>query len=316
MKILRRKVELRQPYAGLFLKKDKTNEKDTVDKLSDIYDVGAFCQIQEFQDLGDKLRMIVIAHRRIRIVHQLYEDVEKPKQPGKKKMKLVIMGKELNISEDDDDASDHQTGSFKTVKRRNPTNRIETIKDVKLVPLTKEENQPVVMVEVENVKTIEQDQSDEVKALTQEVIKTLREIITSNTLYRENLQHMISQNQRVVNNPSYLCDLGASLSSAEPADLQEVLHEEDVSWWRCEKGFHFNWVRPLQIAKRLRLTLALLKKEAELTKLQKKIGDEVEEKVKTQHRKYILQEQLKVTRHWSPTFRHSTDFWKFLPSGD
>lgn len=50
----------------------------------------------------------------------------------------------------------------------------------------------------------------------------------------------------------------------------------------------------LQIAKRMRLTLALLKKEVELTKLQKKISDEVEEKVRTQHRKYILHEQLKV----------------------
>lgn len=49
-----------------------------------------------------------------------------------------------------------------------------------------------------------------------------------------------------------------------------------------------------QIAKRLRLTLKLLKMELELSKLQKKIGDEVEEKVKGQHRKYILQEQLKV----------------------
>lgn len=42
------------------------------------------------------------------------------------------------------------------------------------------------------------------------------------------------------------------------------------------------------------LSLSLLKKELELSKLQEKIGREVEEKVKQQHRKYILQEQLKV----------------------
>lgn len=42
------------------------------------------------------------------------------------------------------------------------------------------------------------------------------------------------------------------------------------------------------------LALALLKKELELSKLQQKIGREVEEKVKQQHRKYILHEQLKV----------------------
>lgn len=44
------------------------------------------------------------------------------------------------------------------------------------------------------------------------------------------------------------------------------------------------------------LSLSLLKKEYELSKLQQKIGKEVEEKVKQQHRKYILQEQLKVIK--------------------
>lgn len=39
-----------------------------------------------------------------------------------------------------------------------------------------------------------------------------------------------------------------------------------------------------------------MKKELELSKLQQKIGKEVEEKVKQQHRKYILQEQLKVIK--------------------
>lgn len=52
----------------------------------------------------------------------------------------------------------------------------------------------------------------------------------------------------------------------------------------------------MQIPQRLLLALALLKKELELSRLQQKIGREVEEKVKHQHRKYILQEQLKVIK--------------------
>ena len=51
------------------------------------------------------------------------------------------------------------------------------------------------------------------------------------------------------------------------------------------------------IPKRLTMTLSLLKKEYELSKLQQKIGKEVEEKVKTVQRKYMLQEQLKVIRY-------------------
>lgn len=58
---------------------------------------------------------------------------------------------------------------------------------------------------------------------------------------------------------------------------------------------HIGYYISFQIPKRLMLTLSLLKKEYELSKLQQKIGREVEEKVKQHHRKYILQEQLKAS---------------------
>lgn len=45
-------------------------------------------------------------------------------------------------------------------------------------------SQPVLMVEVENLKHNAYKQTEEVKALTQEVIKTIRDIITMNPLYR------------------------------------------------------------------------------------------------------------------------------------
>jgi Lon-like ATP-dependent protease len=43
-------------------------------------------------------------------------------------------------------------------------------------------------------------------------------------------------------------------------------------------------------------TLNMLKKELELNRIQQKIGREVEEKVKQQHRKYMLHEQLKAIK--------------------
>lgn len=98
-----------------------------------------------------------------------------------------------------------------------------------------------------------------------------------NPLYRESLQQMLHQGQRVVDNPVYLSDLGAALTGSDAKDLQQVLEEMDI-------------------IKRLRLSLALLKKEYELIKLQQKIGQEVEEKVKQQHRKYILHEQLRAIK--------------------
>ncbi|KAK9884405.1 hypothetical protein WA026_007251 [Henosepilachna vigintioctopunctata] len=135
----------------------------------------------------------------------------------------------------------------------------------------------VLMAEVENIVHNKFRQTEEVKALTQEVIKTIRDIISLNPLYRDSLQQMMHQGQRVVDNPVYLSDLGAALTAAESKELQEVLEE-------------------MEIPKRLMLSLALLKKELELSKLQQKIGKEVEEKVKQHHRKYILHEQLKVIK--------------------
>lgn len=88
---------------------------------------------------------------------------------------------------------------------------------------------------------------------------------------------MLHLGQRVVDNPVYLSDLGAALTGGETKELYEVLSQKDIK-------------------ERLSLALALLKKEYELSKLQQKIGKEVEDKVKSVQRKYLLQEQLKVIR--------------------
>lgn len=133
------------------------------------------------------------------------------------------------------------------------------------------------MVKVENLLLEKFQITEEVKAVTQEIIKSIRDIITLNPLYRESVQQMIQQGQRVVDNPVYLADLAASLTSASPHELQQILEETNIR-------------------ERLMLALALVKKEYELSKLQASIAKEVEEKVRSTHRKYMLQEQLKVIK--------------------
>ncbi|XP_039434416.1 lon protease homolog, mitochondrial isoform X2 [Culex pipiens pallens] len=267
--LIRRKVKLNQPYAGIFLKKDDDNPSEVMNDLSEIYNVGTFAQIQEMQDLGDKLRLVVTAHRRIKITGQLYEDLEASEE-----------GKLENETDAEKRRRKHKNRNKKIIRNANNDSTLDgepVAEPPKKRLLQPGEQQPVLMVEVENVKHESFKHTEEVKALTQEVIKTIRDIITMNPLYRESLQQMLNQNQRVVDNPVYLCDLGASLSAADPPELQEILEEMDIP-------------------KRLMLSLSLLKKELELSKLQAKIGREVEEKVKQQHRKYILQEQLKVIK--------------------
>uniref|UniRef100_A0A182YIQ7 Lon protease homolog, mitochondrial n=1 Tax=Anopheles stephensi TaxID=30069 RepID=A0A182YIQ7_ANOST len=281
--LIRRKVKLNQPYVGIFLKRDDDNPNEVMETPKEVYDIGTFAQIQEMQDLGDRLRLVVTAHRRIKIVGQLYEDLDAPTGGKEMTIKYPYFNTQIGVSVDEPDAEKRRRKHKLRTKQMRNTNNDHTTEGVPLEEAPKRrllkdgEQQPLLMVEVENVKHESFKNTEEVKALTQEVIKTIRDIITMNPLYRESLQQMLHQNQRVVDNPVYLCDLGASLSAAEPAELQEILEEMDIP-------------------KRLMLSLSLLKKELELSKLQAKIGREVEEKVKQQHRKYILQEQLKVIK--------------------
>lgn len=253
--LIRRKVKLNQPYIGIFLRKKEDDTKsDVVSNLDELHQVGVFAQIHEMQDMEYKLRLVVMAHRRIKITGQFIED-------------------EIESGPAETDAERRRRKYRNTRKKPEPEvkEKDEEPKDKKAAP-----NQ-IMMVKVENMMHDKFQQTEEVKALTQEVIKTIRDIINLNPLYRESLHHMLAQGQRVVDNPVYLSDLGAALTGSEPADLQAILEEMDIP-------------------KRLMMSLSLLKKEYELSKLQQKIGKEVEEKVKQQHRKYILHEQLKVIK--------------------
>lgn len=138
------------------------------------------------------------------------------------------------------------------------------------------ENQ-ILMVDTSNLKHFEYTQNQEIKALTNEIIKTIRDIISLNPLYRESISVLLQSGQRVVDNPVYLSDLGAALTNSDAKEQQEVLEE-------------------MNITSRLNLSLSLLKKELEMSRLQQKISKEVEDKVKLQHRKYMLQEQMKAIK--------------------
>ncbi|XP_012273098.1 lon protease homolog, mitochondrial isoform X2 [Orussus abietinus] len=280
--LIRRKVKLNQPYVGIFLKKSDENEAEIVQNLEEIYSVGTFAQIHEVQDLGDRLRLVIMAHRRIKIVNQIMEDIalkhDEAMAGGKKGRRALLRKKaEARLAEQAEKAEKVE-GTEAGDENKSVTEITGESEKAKTQKKSTETTvQPVLMVEVVNITHEKFRQTEEIKALTQELIKTIRDIISMNPLYRDSLQQMLHQGQRVVDNPVYLSDLGAALTGADAQELQQVLEEMDI-------------------VKRLMLSLALLKKEYELSKLQQKIGREVEEKVKQQHRKYILHEQLKVIK--------------------
>ncbi|XP_028619310.1 lon protease homolog, mitochondrial [Grammomys surdaster] len=257
VELLRRKVRLAQPYVGVFLKRDDNNESDVVESLDEIYHTGTFAQIHEMQDLGDKLRMIVTGHRRIHISRQLEVEQEglEPEAENKQKSRRKLKRGKKDVED--------ELGARP---------QLEMVAEA--APDTSKE---VLMVEVENVAHEDFQVTEEVKALTAEIVKTIRDIIALNPLYRESVLQMMQAGQRVVDNPIYLSDMGAALTGAESHELQDVLEETNI-------------------LKRLYKALSLLKKEFELSKLQQRLGREVEEKIKQTHRKYLLQEQLKIIK--------------------
>ncbi|THD25550.1 Lon protease mitochondrial [Fasciola hepatica] len=282
--LLRRKIKLNTPYAGVFLKRSSSDPSDVVSSVDDLYRIGTFVQIPEWDDLGAKLRLLVIGHRRIQLVRQVDENTAfvSDVPPGSvprhkrnnfarraKRVAAAITGKE-EYSEPVDVAPESDT-----VKPTSDTNvgSITQPEDHPFLPAS-----PVLMAETINVYHDPYEPTQEIKALSAEIVKTIRDIINLNPVYRENVLAMLQAGQRVADNPVYLGDLGAALSGAgDPNELQAVLEEQDIR-------------------ERLRLSLNLVKKEFELGRLQQQIGREVEEKVKQQHRRYMLQEQLKVIK--------------------
>lgn len=114
---------------------------------------------------------------------------------------------------------------------------------------------------------------DTIRALSNEILSTIREVAQINQLFRENVQFFSVRLD--ANDPYRLADFAASICSAGSAeDLQAVLQEKDPEM-------------------RLHKALVLLSKEREVSKLQQEIQSKVEEKMSEAQRRYFLMEQLK-----------------------
>ncbi|OAY43962.1 lon protease homolog 1, mitochondrial [Manihot esculenta] len=131
-------------------------------------------------------------------------------------------------------------------------------------------------VKVDHLKEKPYNKDDDViKATSFEVISTLRDVLKISSLWRDHVQ-TYTQHIGDFNFPR-LADFGAAISGANKLQCQEVLEELDVY-------------------KRLKLTLELVKKEVEISKIQESIAKAIEEKISGEQRRYLLNEQLKAIK--------------------
>ncbi|KAI0504243.1 hypothetical protein KFK09_015193 [Dendrobium nobile] len=115
-----------------------------------------------------------------------------------------------------------------------------------------------------------------IKATYFEVISTLRDVLKISSVWREYAKIY----SRYIGEFTYgrLADFGAALSMANKLLCQQVLEEE------------------LDVHRRLKLVLDLIKKEIEISKIQESIAKAIKEKISGEQRRYLLNEQLKAIK--------------------
>ncbi len=115
----------------------------------------------------------------------------------------------------------------------------------------------------------------ELKAYSMAIVSSLKELVKLDPLQSEAIKLFLSRSS--LEDPGKLADFAAHLTTAEGGELQKILETFDVR-------------------RRIDRVLTLLRREVDLSRLQKKITTRIEEKISTQQREFFLKEQLKAIK--------------------
>ncbi len=136
--------------------------------------------------------------------------------------------------------------------------------------------QPPYLVQVRYVELTQDEADTEIKAYAMAIISALKELLPINPLYSEELKQYL--NRFSPHDPAPLADLSAAITSANGEELQDILDTHEL-------------------IPRMKKSLAILKKEIEVAKLQTEIREEVNKTISERQREFFLKEQLKVIQN-------------------
>lgn len=117
--------------------------------------------------------------------------------------------------------------------------------------------------------------TDEVKAYSINIISLIKELLKLNPLFKEELQIFLGHSD--FTEPGKLADFAVALTTATREELQEVLETFDMQ-------------------SRIDKALLLLKKELDLSRLQRSISQKIEATITKSQKEYFLREQLKTIK--------------------
>lgn len=117
--------------------------------------------------------------------------------------------------------------------------------------------------------------TEELKAYSLNIITSIKELLKLNPLFKEELQVFLGHSD--FTEPGKLADFAVALTTATREELQDILEAFDLQL-RIDKA------------------LLLLKKELDLTRLQKSINQKIEATISKSQKEYFLREQLKTIK--------------------
>ena len=269
-----------QPYVGAFLFKDENSDKDIIENMEDVHDVGVFAQITSaFPVSGEaeSLTVVLYPHRRIKMSKLI-----PPKSAGEAAMPINIEVKEAKEVEEQppreqgtSEKSGDVVASFEESSTPPQSTEVQPYEPTSFL-----RDYPVSLVNVDNMAEEKYDKKSPVmRAVTSELVSVFREVAQLNHLFRDQISTFtLTQSAgNVHEEPAKLADFAAAVSAGEVRELQDVLET-------------------MNIEERLSKALMVLKKELMNAQLQSKISKDVENKIQKRQREYWLMEQMKGIR--------------------
>ncbi|KAF2663741.1 ATP-dependent protease La [Microthyrium microscopicum] len=280
-------MKMGQPYIGAFLLRDENADIDVIEKMSDVHEVGTFCQITSaFTVQGDEPSMtaVLYPHRRIKMSSLLAPNRDEGKEVATAEVapeeNKPVAAEPTEPAPEQDEKKGDVVASFE----ENSADAKAQSKDSKQVqqyePASFLKNFKVSLVNVDNLLEESYDKKNPtIRALISEIVNVFKEIANMNHIFRDQISafSMSANAGNVGENPAKLADFAAAVSSGEPNELQEALES-------------------LNMEDRLHKALLVLKKEHMNSQLQTKISKDVESKIQKRQREYFLMEQMRGIR--------------------
>ncbi|KAL9636576.1 MAG: hypothetical protein Q9164_002730 [Protoblastenia rupestris] len=265
-----------QPYVGAFLFKDEASDKDIIESMDDVHDVGVFAQITSaFPVTGesDSLTVVLYPHRRIKISRLL------PPKTANAGPTIIEANKPVDGSSKEQQKPSEKPGdvvaSFEELTQTSKSSEPQPYEITSFL-----HDYPVSLVNVDNMVEEKHDKNSPVmRAVTSEIVSVFREVANLNHLFRDQISTftLTQSTGNVHEDPAKLADFAAAVSAGEVRELQDVLET-------------------MNIEERLSKALMVLKKELMNAQLQSKISKDVESKIQKRQREYWLMEQMKGIR--------------------